>query len=29
MIATKIQLYDKVINDLEWNFYLRGSNTAP
>ena len=25
MIATKIQLYDKLINDAEWNFYLRGA----
>jgi dynein heavy chain, axonemal len=25
MIASKIQLYDKNINDLEWNFFLRGS----
>lgn len=24
MIATKIQIYDKAINDLQWNFYLRG-----
>lgn len=24
MIASKIQLYDRSINDIEWNFYLRG-----
>lgn len=24
MIASKIQIYDGSINDLEWNFYLRG-----
>ena len=29
MIATKIQIYDKVINDDEWNFYLRGAIQAP
>jgi dynein heavy chain len=29
MIATKIQIYDKVINDIEWNFYLRGAIQAP
>ena len=29
MIATKIQIYDKVINDDEWNFYLRGALSSP
>jgi len=29
MIASKIQLYDKLINDLEWNFFLRGSTVSP
>lgn len=29
MIATKIQIYDKVINDIEWNFYLRGAIHSP
>jgi hypothetical protein len=24
MIASKIMLYDGLINELEWNFYLRG-----
>jgi hypothetical protein len=28
MIATKIQLYDKLINDIEWGFYLRGALAA-
>lgn len=28
-MATKIQIYDKVINDIEWNFYLRGAIQAP
>jgi hypothetical protein len=26
MIASKIQIYDGAINDLEWNFYLRGGS---
>lgn len=29
MIATKIQIYDKIINDIEWNFYLRGAIQSP
>ncbi len=29
MISTKIQIYDKIINDIEWNFYLRGAITSP
>lgn len=29
MIATKIQIYDRVINDIEWNFYLRGAALSP
>jgi hypothetical protein len=24
MIASKILLYDQLINDIEWNFFLRG-----
>lgn len=24
MISSKILLYDQLINDLEWNFFLRG-----
>jgi hypothetical protein len=24
MIASKIQIYDGVINDIEWNYFLRG-----
>ena len=24
MIASKVQLYDDVINPLQWNYYLRG-----
>lgn len=26
MIACKILIYDQLINDLEWNFYLRGGS---
>ncbi len=29
MITTKIQIYDRVINDAEWNFYLRGAIHSP
>jgi dynein heavy chain, axonemal len=28
MIATKIQIYEGEINDLEWNFFLRGGSGA-
>lgn len=28
MIASKIQIYDGAINDLEWNFFLRGGTMA-
>lgn len=28
MIASKIMLYDSLINDAEWNFYLRGGQGA-
>jgi len=26
LIATKIQLYDNIINPIEWEFFLRGSS---
>ena len=29
MIATKIQIYDKKINPIEWGFFLRGSSGEP
>ena len=29
LIATKIQIYDKKINSIEWGFFLRGSSGDP
>jgi dynein heavy chain len=28
MIASKIQIYNGAINDLEWNYYLRGGSRS-